>query len=80
MNRVDDVVSASEIAQWAFCPESWRLSSVGHEPENRAAIEKGQRHHANFASFEEISRSLLRWSSYFLLLIENPPNRGPGKP
>ena len=38
----DDVVSASEIAQWAWCPESWRLDSLGFEPGNRAALEKGE--------------------------------------
>ena len=38
MKRTEDVVSASEIASWAWCPESWRLNSLGQEPENRAAI------------------------------------------
>jgi CRISPR-associated exonuclease Cas4 len=36
--RTSDVVSASEIASWAWCPESWRLTSLGAELENRAAL------------------------------------------
>ena len=46
MNRKDDVVSASEITSWAWCPESWRLDSLGAEPENRAALVRGERFHA----------------------------------
>ena len=54
--RDDDVVSASEIASWAWCPESWRLQSLGHEPENRAAMKRGEKSHARTAAFEERSR------------------------
>ena len=35
----DDVVTASEIASWAWCPEAWRLETLGHEPETRAALD-----------------------------------------
>ena len=49
MKRSDDVVSASEIASWAWCPESWRLASLGHEPENRAAMKRGEKLHARTA-------------------------------
>ena len=59
MKRDDDIVSASEIASWAWCPESWRLSSLGHEPENRAALARGETHHARQAAFEERSRSAI---------------------
>lgn len=57
MKRNDDVVSASEIASWAWCPESWRLESLGLEPENRAALARGERLHVRTAAFEERSRS-----------------------
>jgi hypothetical protein len=59
MNRNDDVVSASEIASWAWCPESWRLQSLGYEPENKAAIKRGEKFHARTTAFEEWSRSAL---------------------
>lgn len=62
-----DVVSASEIASWAWCPESWRLDSLGVEPTNLAQLERGERHHAAKADFEERSRSAI--SLGWLLLL-----------
>ena len=50
-------LSASEIASWAWCPESWRLQSLGAEPSNRADMVRGETHHATKAAFEERSRS-----------------------
>ncbi|OJW05294.1 MAG: hypothetical protein BGO49_31195 [Planctomycetales bacterium 71-10] len=55
--RDPDVVSASEIASWAWCPESWRLSSLGHEPSDRDALAAGERRHEEMAAFEQSSRS-----------------------
>ena len=62
--RDPDVVSASEIASWTWCPESWRLSSLGHEPSNREAMASGERRHEDTAAFEGGSRSAisLGWS------------------
>jgi len=57
MNRTDEVASASEIASWAWCPESWRLETLGQEPENRAAMKRGEEFHARTAVFEVRSRS-----------------------
>ena len=62
----DEVVSASEIASWAWCPESWRLQSLGHEPENRAALTRGEEFHARTAAFEERSRSALSLGGWLL--------------
>jgi len=59
VKRRDDVVTASEIAAWAWCPESWRLDSLGAEPANRAAMVQGETHHATKAAFEERSRSAI---------------------
>lgn len=59
MKRSDDVVSASEIASWAWCPESWRLQSLGAEPSNRADMARGESHHVSKAAFEERSRSAI---------------------
>ena len=60
MNRDPELVTASEIASWAWCPESWRLESgLGLEPQNRAALERGESLHQEAASFEESSRSML---------------------
>ena len=53
------MVSASEIASWAWCPESWRLSALGHEPANRAAMKQGEEFHVRKAAFEVRSRSAI---------------------
>jgi hypothetical protein len=41
-----EMVTASEIACFAYCPEQWRLE-YGLEllPANRAALDAGKRHH-----------------------------------
>lgn len=57
--RRDDVVSAAEIAAWARCPESRRLRSLGHESQDRAALERGEAVHARTAAFEPRSRSAM---------------------
>lgn len=57
MRRRDDLVSASEIAGWAWCPESWRLQSLGAEPSNRFEMARGETHHGDKAAFEVQSRS-----------------------
>ncbi len=64
MRDPDDLVTASEIASWAWCPESWRLESLGHEPGNQASLKRGEAHHAKKAAFEGFSRSAIllgRW-------------------
>lgn len=66
MNRTDDVVSASEIAAWAWCPESWRLDALGHEPENRAALKRGERRHAQTALFERWSVVAIKLGTWLL--------------
>lgn len=54
-----DLVTASEIASWAWCPESWRLASFGAEPSNRADLARGEARHARKAVFEARSRAAL---------------------
>jgi hypothetical protein len=42
--RGSEMVSASEIAAFVFCPEAWRLEhGLGLGAENRAALEAGER-------------------------------------
>lgn len=50
------VVSASEVASWAWCPEAWRLGALGEEPENHAALARGNALHAGKSRFEVLSR------------------------
>ena len=49
------LVTASEIAAFAYCSEQWRLQyGLGLEPGNRAALDAGDRHHARKAVAEQI--------------------------
>ena len=50
------MVTASEIAAFVYCPEAWRLEhALGLEPENRAALDVGERHHAGKAVAERVA-------------------------
>ncbi len=66
--KAPDLVSASEIAAWAWCPESWRLASLGHEPGNRASLKRGEVHHAEKAGFEGRSRSAVLLGRWLIIL------------
>ena len=51
-----ELVTASEIAAFVYCPEAWRLQDgLGLEPGNRAALDTGDRHHARKAVAERIA-------------------------
>ena len=50
------LVSAEELACFAYCPEQWRLRySLGLPPSNRAALAAGTRHHERKAVAERIA-------------------------
>jgi hypothetical protein len=54
-NRLE-MVTAAEIACWAYCPEQWRLQyGQGLPPANRAAMDAGTRHHERKAVAERIA-------------------------
>jgi hypothetical protein len=54
--RPDDLISASEIASFAFCPEAWRLEyGLGLPAANQAARRAGVTHHARKATAERVA-------------------------
>lgn len=57
--RGSDIVWASEIAAYAWCPESWRLDAIGAKPGNEAALAAGERAHTKNAAVEVQSRSAI---------------------
>lgn len=63
-----DVVSATEIASWAWCPESWRLQALGREPENKAELARGRTFHTRTARAEVTSRRAVRLARWLLVL------------
>ncbi|SIO55726.1 hypothetical protein SAMN05444166_5133 [Singulisphaera sp. GP187] len=51
-----DPISAAEIACFVYYLEQWRLEyGLGLEPENRAALDAGGRHHARKAVAEWVA-------------------------
>lgn len=50
-----DTVTASEIGDYVFCAEAWRLRQVGTPSANRAEQEAGTGHHAAKATAERVA-------------------------
>jgi len=51
-----ELVTASEIAAFVYCPEAWRLEhGLGLGAENREAMEAGERHHGRKAAAERMA-------------------------
>jgi hypothetical protein len=64
-----DVVSASEIASFVYCPEQWRLQcALGNEPQNRESLARGKSFHRSTARFDVWSRRLERLGTLLVLL------------
>ena len=57
------LISASEVASWAYCPEQWRLSyaqgKIPH-PKSRAVMRAGERHHAVNTAAERVAARAIR--------------------
>lgn len=71
MRKTDDpdMVLASEIGSYAFCPEAWRLGSeLGLRPNNERQLARGEEIHARTAVLEERSQSALRLGLVLLAL------------
>ena len=59
--RHHDVVSASEIGSWAWCPEAWRLGQgLGLRPGNEEQLSEGERFHVQTAAVERHTVAALR--------------------
>jgi hypothetical protein len=51
-----ELITANEIACWAYCPEQWRLQyGLGLPAENQAALDAGTRHHERKAAAERVA-------------------------
>ena len=54
--QTERLITASEIASFAYCPEQWRLQyGLGLPAENQTALAAGTRHHARKAAAERIA-------------------------
>ena len=76
-HQSSNLITANEIACFAYCPEQWRLQyGLGLEPENRAALDAGTRYHARKAVAERVAggsitlgRFLVALAAVVLLLL-----------
>jgi hypothetical protein len=50
-----ETVTASEIANWVYCPESWRLLATGAPSVNQTSRDSGTAHHTQNAAAEVIA-------------------------
>ncbi len=66
MAKRSGVVSASEIASWEWCPESWRLQAIGEEPLSKEELARGKRLHER-NSFVERASGTARILGWWLL-------------
>jgi hypothetical protein len=56
MQKPEDLITAAEIACFAYCPEQWRLQyGLDLDAGNRAAMDAGTRHHGRKAIAERIA-------------------------
>ena len=67
-NRRDDTVAASEIANWVFCHEAWRLDAIGHKASNQPERDGGTAHHVDLATTERIAGGAIGVGIWMVLL------------
>jgi hypothetical protein len=53
--RTPDTVTASEIGDFVFCNEAWRLAQTGHSSANQAVQRAGISHHVQKATAERVA-------------------------
>ena len=64
-----DLITAQEVACFAYCPEQWRLQyGLGLPAANRAALDAGNQHHARKALAERLAGLCLALGRFLLVV------------
>ena len=69
-----DVISASEIGQYLYCPMAWYLQKCGYKPES-SLLERGERKHSKLGVIVDRTRiniiksRILTIAGYLLMLV-----------
>jgi hypothetical protein len=63
-----ETINASGIADFVFCPESWRFARLGHESANQPRRDAGSDHHASKAKAERVAGGLIGLGSFLIAL------------
>ena len=68
-SREDDLITAAELACFAYCPEQWRLQyGLGLKPGNRAEMDAGTQHHEQKAVAEQIAGGSIELGRFLAVL------------
>jgi hypothetical protein len=62
-----EVLSASEIGQYVFCSNAWRLRRMGYEPES-PRLDQGTRTHVTLGNHFDAFDVRIRSSHWYLLI------------
>ena len=64
-----EMVSAQEVACFAYCPEQWRLQyGLNLSPANRAAMDAGTHHHERKAMAERVAGGSITLGRFLAVL------------
>ncbi len=55
MHKLPETVTASEIADYVFWPEPWRLNALGAQSANQPQKDAGTQHHSNLGCAERVA-------------------------
>jgi len=62
-------ISASEVGRYVYCARSWWLQrAMGYAPENRAALERGERRHDAHGRMVVVASQRASWARWLLIL------------
>jgi hypothetical protein len=65
----DEWITASEIAAYAYCAESWRLAhGLGRQSRHAARMEQGIAEHAAWQGVERTISRAARWGVVLMLI------------
>ena len=66
-----DTVTASEIGDWVYCPEAWRLAQVGTKPTAviQARVE-GVRHHVGLTVVETAATRSINGGRSLIAIVD----------
>ena len=68
MRKDHNTVTATEIANWVYCPESFRLAALGHRSANQAVRDHGTAHHRWKAIAERIAATIIALGRILIIL------------
>jgi hypothetical protein len=67
--RAAEVISAEEIACYAYCPEQWRLQhGLGLTPVNQEILNAGVRHHTRKAVAERVAGASMLLGQFLVII------------